>query len=69
MQLNLEKCKQIRFSIGIKIKSRINFHGSILQRVESFTGLGILMGTKLNFNNHIITMTNKAYGILDFIML
>lgn len=60
MQLNLGKCKHMHFSRTIKIYSRFNLHGSL-------TDLGILIVIKLNLNNRIVTMVNKAYGVLGFI--
>ena len=45
------------FSLG-------EFH---LERVNSFLDLGILLDPKLNFNTHITTMVNKAYGVFYFI--
>lgn len=32
--------------------------------VEYFVYLGIIIGLKLNFKDHIVTMMNKAYGVL-----
>ena len=41
---------------------RYNISGTELELVDSFVDLGILMDSELDFNNHIITMVNKAYG-------
>ena len=41
-------------------------NGHSLSTVDSFVDLGLLMDPKLNFNSHVITMVNKANGVLGF---
>ena len=44
-----------------------NIDGHSLSTVDSFVDLGLLMDPKLNFNSHVITMVNKANGVLGFV--
>ena len=67
MDLNLNKCKHMCFSRNSLLMRLYNINGSVLSTVETFVDLGILMDPKLNFNNHVISMVNKAYGVLSFI--
>lgn len=66
MDLNLGKCKHMCFSRSSFSVFDYELCGSRLLSVDSFVDLGIMMDRKLNFNNHIITMVNKAYGVLYF---
>lgn len=67
MDLNLKKCKHMRFSRkDFRIVSY--FLGDHqLQLVNFFLDLGILLDTKLNFVSHINSTINKARGVLAFI--
>ena len=67
MDLNLNKCKHMCFSRNSFSIRHYYINGSVLSTVDSFVDLGILMDPKLNFNNHVISMVNKAYGVLGFI--
>ena len=40
--------------------------GKLLDRVDNFIDLGVLLDKKMNFNSHITTMINKAFGVLGF---
>lgn len=66
MELNLKKCKHMCFSRSRMLAAKFYLCGSELISVDSFIDLGFMMDRKLNFNNHIITMVNKAYGVLCF---
>ena len=67
MDLNLNKCKHMCFSRSSTLTRQYNINGTVLSTVDSFVDLGILMDPKLNFNNHVISMVNKAHGVLGFI--
>lgn len=67
MVLNVNKCKHMSFSRSKLIDRVYLLNGIRLERVNSFVDLGVLLDMKMNFNSHIITMVNKAYGVLGFI--
>ena len=60
MELNIKKCKCMRFS-------RTDDEGHQLEIVDSFIVLGILVDTKLNFNDHITLTVNKTRSTIGFI--
>lgn len=66
MELNLGKCKHMSFARSNFSAYRYWLSGEILEVVESIIDLGILMDRKLEFKAHILTMVNKAYGVLGF---
>lgn len=67
MDLNLLKCKCMRFSR--KTLSLFNYFlgGHQLDIVDNFLDLGILLDVKLSFIPHIHMTVNKARGVLAFI--
>lgn len=67
MELNFKKCKHMVFSRTNDYPSNFSMGAFQLERVNSFLDLGILLDPKLNFNTHITTMVNKAYGVFYFI--
>ncbi|XP_075150734.1 uncharacterized protein LOC142224835 [Haematobia irritans] len=54
--LNLRKCKFMRFFRSRPIDVRYSIRGSLLEEVDSFVDLGIVMDRRLNFNGHIDSM-------------
>lgn len=67
MTLNLSKCKVMTYSRKIPCIFDYGIGDNPLTRVNSILDLGLLLDDKLNFNSHIITMVNKAYGVLGFL--
>lgn len=67
MSLNLSKCKVMTYSRRNPLIFDYNIGDNHLMRVNLMLDLGLLLDNKLNFNSHIITMVNKAYGVLGFI--
>lgn len=67
MELNLKKCKLMRFSRSNYIPANYTLGDYRLEIVENFLDLGILLDNKLNFVSHITMMINKARGVLAFI--
>ncbi|XP_075151967.1 uncharacterized protein LOC142225994 [Haematobia irritans] len=53
MDLNLRKCKFMRFFRSRPIDVRYSIRSSLLEEVDSFVDLGIVMDRRLNFNGHI----------------
>ncbi|XP_075157283.1 uncharacterized protein LOC142230520 [Haematobia irritans] len=53
MDLNLRKCKFMRFFRSRPIDVRYSIRGSLLEEVDSFVDIGIVMDRRLNFNGHI----------------
>lgn len=68
MELNYSKCKFISFS---RRQSRIEFEYSInsetMERVQAIRDLGVVVDSKLRFNEHVSTTTAKAFAALGFI--
>lgn len=67
MELNLKKCKYMRFVRKSSIHAQYDFAGYQLELVDNFLDLGILFDSKLNFIAHITMTANKARGVLGFI--
>lgn len=67
MDLNLKKCKHMRFSRKYCISDNYYLGGNQLELVNSFNDLGVLLDPKLNFIQHITQTANKARGVLSFI--
>lgn len=67
LELNIKKCKCMRFARNNPIAVKYSLGGHYLEVVESFIDLGILLDAKLNFNAHITSVVNKARGVLGFI--
>lgn len=66
MELNLGKCKHMIFSRSRFFSHDYSLGGSTLESVDSIVDLGVLLDRKLEFDLHINTMVNKAYGVLGF---
>lgn len=67
MDLNLKKCKHMRFSRKNFQHVNYTLGRHQLELVNFFLDLGILLDTKLNFISHINSTINKARGVLAFI--
>lgn len=68
MCVNINKCKVITFSrCWIPINHLYNIDTAPLERVQSIRDLGVIMDCKLRFNEHISTVTAKAFSVLGFI--
>lgn len=66
MELNLKKCKYMRFVRKNPIPAHYVFELHQLEMVDKFLDLGILLDSKLNFISHITMTANKARGVLGF---
>ncbi|XP_062713912.1 uncharacterized protein LOC134290736 [Aedes albopictus] len=68
MELNAIKCKLISFS---KSQTLLTFdyraNGIVLERVNSIKDLGVIMDSKLSFNDHVTSTTAKAFAVLGFV--
>ena len=60
LELNIKKCIPMRFSRNNFIVVNYFVGGDQLEIVDSFIDFGILLDTKLNFNDHIALTANKA---------
>ena len=61
LELNVNKCFVISFTRGLlPIVSNYHMYGKSLVRVSSIKDLGVILDSKLNFNNHIDFVVNKA---------
>lgn len=67
MDLNLDKCKFMRFSRRNLTSANYSLGGYLLETVNVFQDLGILLDAKLSFVPHINMTVNKARGVLAFI--
>jgi Reverse transcriptase (RNA-dependent DNA polymerase)/Endonuclease-reverse transcriptase len=68
MILNLSKCKIISFSRSSSIHDfQYTLSGSVLDRVESISDLGVILDSKLTFVAHIDATINKANKKLGYI--
>ena len=67
MELNLKKCKVMRFSRIDRIDSNYMLNNHKLVMVDTFLDLGILFDAKLTFIPHITSTVNKARGTLGYI--
>lgn len=67
MELNLKKCKHMRFSRKWSSLGLYTLGDCQLELVKEILDLGILLDPKLNFISHITMMINKARGVLAFI--
>lgn len=67
MELNMNKCKYMRFSRRNFTAVNYSLGGHQLEQVDVFLDLGILLDAKLSFTSHINMMVNKARGVLAFI--
>lgn len=67
MDLNFNKCKQMRFSRKNFDQFNYSLGGHRLEILNSYQDLGILLDQKLNFISHINMTVTKARGVLAFI--
>lgn len=67
MDLNLNKCKHMRFSRTVFALEKYRFGVFELESVVTFQDLGFLLDPKLDFKSHITMTVNKARGVLAFI--
>ena len=67
MELNLKKCKVLRFVRNKPIAANYFLGDYQVDMVDTFLDLGILFDSKLNFNSHITSIINKARGTLGYI--
>lgn len=67
MELNLKKCKCMRFTRNCNNVVIYSLGEHQLELVDTFFDLGILLDPKLNFVPHITLTVNKARGVLAFI--
>lgn len=68
LQLNISKCSVMSFHrINHPIIFQYNINGVILERVERFRDLGVIMTSNLQFNDHIVNMVNGSLKTLGFV--
>ena len=68
MSVNIRKCKIISFYRCLSpIINDYAITGQTLERVQSIRDLGVIMESKLRFNEHISCVTAKAFAVLGFI--
>lgn len=67
LELNINKCKFIRFGKSSLPVYDYNINGICLERVNHVRDLGIIFDSKLTFKNHIETICIKANKKLYFI--
>lgn len=67
MELNSKKCKYMCFYRRSHINITYFLDGNILEKIDSFSDLGIVLDSKLNFIQHISFTVNKARSVLGFI--
>lgn len=68
MEANISKCKVVTFC-RIRSPLIVNYamDGQILERVNSIRDLGVLLDSKLRFNEHIASASAKAFAMLGFL--
>lgn len=68
MFVNLKKCKVITFTrCHTPICFSYKIGSASLDRVESIRDLGVIMDSRLNFNEHISLAVSKAFSVLGFV--
>lgn len=68
LHLNLDKCVVLSIGKGQNIFAHNYTYGNhIFKRVSEHKDLGVIIGTKLNFGNHIDAITAKATAALGFV--
>ena len=67
MHLNVKKCKYMIFSRTNPNIATYTLNDDVLEQVDTFNDLGILLDRKLDFRSHIYNTVNKAMGIFGFI--
>lgn len=69
MSLNIEKCFHIKFCRNKNVYStKYSILGNTLKEVNSIRDLGILMDSKLTYNNHIDKIISNANKMLGFVL-
>ncbi|XP_075163191.1 uncharacterized protein LOC142235818 [Haematobia irritans] len=66
MELNISKCKLMRFSRRTVFESSYSIGTNELEAVDSFKDLGLLMDQRLNFRQHVSMAISKAFVTLGF---
>ncbi|XP_075162973.1 uncharacterized protein LOC142235596 [Haematobia irritans] len=66
MELNISKCKLMRFSRRTVFESSYSIRTNELEAVDSFKDLGLLMDQRLNFRQHVSMAISKAFVTLGF---
>lgn len=66
MNLNIKKCKHMSFYRSTKFNTTYYVDEILLDAVDTFLDLGILLDSRLNFRSHISLTVNKATGVLGF---
>lgn len=68
LEINLNKCFHMSFSRNRNHKQfDIIMNGTLIQKVEQVTDLGVILDPQLNFNLHIDHLVSKASKMLGFI--
>ncbi|XP_052561953.1 uncharacterized protein LOC120430056 [Culex pipiens pallens] len=68
MTAHAKKCKVLSFSRSRNpIISDYSMNGQQLDRVDTFKDLGVVVDSKLRFNQHIALTTAKAFAMLGFL--
>lgn len=68
LSVNLSKCKIISFTMkSSPIIYQYKIGDQVIDRVNEIRDLGVILDKKLNFNNHIETITNKAKSAFQFV--
>lgn len=68
MSVNVSKCKAITFSRCVTtLAHQYRIDKTPLDNVKSIRDLGVIMDSKLRFNEHVSTVTAKAFSVLGFI--
>lgn len=68
MNVNIKKCKAISFTrCRTVLKYSYKIGPSTLERVDSIRDLGVILDSKLRFNEQISTTAAKAFAILGYI--
>lgn len=68
MEVNADKCKCISFSRSRSpMQQNYEMASQTLERVSSIKDLGVIVDSRMNFNEHIATTTAKAFSLLGFV--
>lgn len=69
LSLNINKCNVLTFTRKKEtIIYQYNIGGAVLERVNEVRDLGVVFDSKLTFNKHITSITNKASKMYGFIV-
>lgn len=67
--LNYKKCHQITFSRNINvIDTKYKLFNFEIEKVSAVKDLGVLLDSKMTFNDHIICISKKAHKMLGFLI-